>query len=467
MKSSKLVKYGLASFLSLSLFACGDTTEDPEESATGSEDTTEETTDETSEETSEETSQEEVTLNVAALESGYGEDMWHEIKESYEAANENVQVELTLAANLEEVIRPNMQAGEYPDVVLLAVGRQEALTETLIKENGLENLTDVLDMNVYGEDVTVSEKLMPGFTDTLVTNPYGDGETFLMPMFYSPTGLFYNSALFENNDWELPETWDDMMALGETALEDDTYLFTYPIAGYFDTLLGSMLYASGGPDFFESAMSYEDGAWESEEATQVFETIGDLSDYTHPDTVANANPNDFTQNQQLVLEDKALFMPNGTWIVGEMEEAPRVDDFEWDMMSVPAFESGGDRYAFTFFEQIWVPSQAEDKDAAKEFVTYMYSDEAAEVFASSNAIQPIEGSTELLEGQNEKFYAIYDEEGALPAMGGFASTEPVPGVSIADELYGQIDSVMSGNISVEEWQSSVEEASDQLRPAMQ
>ena len=27
-------------------------------------------------------------------------------------------------------------------------------------------------------------------------------------------------------------------------------------------------------------------------------------------------------NQQLVLDNEAIFMPNGTWIVGEMAEAP-------------------------------------------------------------------------------------------------------------------------------------------------
>lgn len=455
MNKNRLMKVGLASALSLTLFACGTDDEKADETDTTA-----------PEETTEETTEEKVTLNVAALESGYGTEMWEKVKDSYEAANENVEIELTLAANLEEVIRPNMQAGEYPDVVLLSVSREEALPETLIKEDGLENLTDVLDMNVYGEDITVGEKLMPGFTDTMVTNPYGDDETYLMPMFYSPTGLFYNSEIMESNGWDLPVTWDDMMALGEEAKAVDASLFTYPVSGYFDTLLGSMLYASGGSDFFESAMSYEEGAWESEEATKVFETIGKLGEYTHPDTVGNANPNDFTQNQQLVLDNKALFMPNGTWIVGEMEDAPRADGFEWDMMAVPAFGEDEDRYAFTFFEQIWVPSQAKNIDAAKDFVSYMYADEAVEIFAESNAIQPVEGSVDLLSGQNEKFYSIY-EDGVLPAMGGFASTDPVPGVSISDDLYGKIDSVISGDISVADWQASVIEASNQLRPALQ
>src|SRR5690625_7736849 len=107
-----------------------------------------------------------------------------------------------------------------------------------------------------------------------------------------------------------------------------------------------MMYAAGGPNFYNGAMTYEEGIWETEEATLVLETVEKLVGYAHPNTVANANPNDFTKNQQLVLDNKALFMPNGTWVVGEMEEAPRVDNFEWGMMAVPAFEKGGDRYAF-------------------------------------------------------------------------------------------------------------------------
>lgn len=411
-------------------------------------------------------SNEKTTLHLAALESAYGSEMWTKIAKAFEEEHKNVTVELTVEKNIEEVVRPNMQAGEYPDVFHLATSRKEALTETLIKENGLEELTDILDMNVLGEDVTVKDKLLPGFTDTLATNPYADGKTFLAPMFYSPTGLFYNAGLFEEKGWDVPETWDDMFELGEKAKAEGISLFTYPIAGYFDTLFGSMLYAAGGPDVFNKAMTYEDGIWESPEATKVFETIGKLAEYTHPNTVANGNPNDFTKNQQLILDNKALFMPNGTWIVEEMKEAPRAEGFEWAMMSVPAFEKGGDRYAFTFFEQIWIPKAAKNKEVAKEFITFLYSDKAASIFLEAGAIQPIDGITDkLVDGDEKDFYSVYDE-GALPAMGTFASTKPVAGVNMGETLYQQIDSVISGKLSVEKWQESVEEVSDKLRPAL-
>lgn len=405
------------------------------------------------------------TLHVAALESAYGKEMWDKVIDAYESANPKIDVELTVDKNLEDVISPNMKAGNYPDVVLLATGRKLALTETLIKDQALEDITDVLDMNIYGEDVKVKDKLVPGFTDTLATNPYNDGKTYLAPMFYSPTGLFYNVNLLKDKGWEVPNTWDEMWDLGEKAKAEGIALFTYPTTGYFDAFFYSLLLEAGGPDFYNKAMKYEKGIWESPEATRAFEIVGKLATYTEPTTVANANDKDYTKNQQLILDNKALFMPNGTWVVGEMGEAPRADGFEWGMTALPAVEDGGDRYAFTFFEQMWIPSAAKNKEAAKEFMTYVYSDEAAAIFAEAGAIQPIDGISEKLSGDNKLFYSIYDS-GAKAGMGGFAATEAVEGVSMADTLFGTIDSIVSGNKTVKDWQKAVEQVSGQLREAL-
>ncbi|WP_284036483.1 carbohydrate ABC transporter substrate-binding protein [Neobacillus sp. 114] len=405
------------------------------------------------------------TLHVAALESAYGKDMWTKVIDAYEEANPNVNVKLSADKNLEEVISPNMKAGNYPDVVLLATGRKLALTETLIKDKALEDITDVFNKNVYGEDVKVKDKLVPGFTDTLATNPYNDGKTYMAPMFYSPTGLFYNAALLKEKGWEVPKTWDEMWALGDKAKAEGISLFTYPTTGYFDAFFYSLLLEAGGSDFYNKAMTYKDGIWESKEATKAFDIVGKLAKYTEPTTVANANDKDYKKNQQLILDNKALFMPNGTWVVGEMKDAPRADGFEWGMTALPAIEDSGDRYAFTFFEQMWIPAQAKNKEAAKDFLTFVYSDKAAAIFAEADAIQPIEGISKNLSGDNQLFYSIYDN-GAKAGMGGFAATESVEGVSMADVLFRTIDSIVSGDKTVKEWQDAVEKASDKLRAAL-
>ncbi len=406
------------------------------------------------------------TLKVAAFDGGYGAEIWQQVTDKFMEHNPGVTIELTAEKNLEEVISPLMKAGDYPDYVYLATGRELALPETLLKDNAIMDITDVLSMQVPGESVTVGEKIIPGFTDTLVTNPYGDGKTYLAPMFYSPCGLWYDANLLESKGWTVPEAWDEMWALGDKAKAEGISLFTYPVAGYFDAFMFGMLTEIGGADFYNRAMSYEDGIWETPEATQAFEIVGKLADYMEPTTVGNANSDNFKKNQQLVLDDKAIFMPNGNWIIGEMAEAPRADGFKWGFAPLPAVKEGGDRCAFTFFEQSWIPAQAENPELAKAFMAYTYSDEAAEIFAGNGAIMPVEGVSQYIADEDSKtIYSIYDT-GAIASMGGFAATEAVEGVSMKETLFFTIDSIVTGDKTVEEWQTAVEEVSDQLRAAM-
>ncbi len=400
-------------------------------------------------------------ISVAAIETAYGSEMWQQVAEAF-TAETGIKVNLTTDKNLEDVIGPAMQGGEFPDVIHLATGREAGLTEQFIKDKNIADITDVLSMTVPGEDVTVADKIAGGFTETSLTNPYGDGKTYLAPMFYSPCGLFYNAGLFAEKGWEVPTTWDEMWELGDKAMEEGIYLFTYPTTGYFDAFLYALMYTVGGPEFFDAATHYEDGIWDTEEAKECFDIIAKLATYTNPITPAQANDQDFTQNQQLVLDNKALFMPNGTWIVGEMAEAPRAEGFQWGMTALPAATEGGDCYSYTWFEQAWIPAGAENIDAAKQFIAFLYSDTACEIFAAAGAIQPVLGIADTLEGDNQMFYSIYDD-GAKAAMGNFASYTAVAGLGTVREVFmDPVNSLVNGEITEEQWIENIKTASAQM-----
>ncbi|WP_303437153.1 carbohydrate ABC transporter substrate-binding protein [uncultured Oscillibacter sp.] len=406
-----------------------------------------------------------VTITVAALASGYEEaypGMWQEVCDAF-TAETGVKVNLICDKNLEDVIGPSMQGGDFPDVIHLATGREKGLTEQFIKDRNIADITDVLSMTVPGESVKVSDKIVGGFTDTSVTNPYGDGMTYLAPMFYSPCGLFYNAGLFEEKGWTVPATWDEMWELAEKAEAEGCYLFTYPTTGYFDAFLYALMYSVGGADFFNKATTYAEGIWDTPEAQQCFDIIAKLASYTNPVTPAQANDQDFTQNQQLVLDNKALFMPNGTWIVGEMAEAPREEGFKWGMTALPAAKAGGNGASYCWLEQAWIPAAAPNLDAAKQFVAFLYSDAACAIFAKGGAVQPVPGLTDNLEGDNKLFYAIYDN-GADAAMGNFAAYEAVAGLGTVREVFlDPVNGLVNGTITVDQWISDIKAASDQMR----
>lgn len=409
-------------------------------------------------------------LKIAAFEGGYGKAHWEKMKEKFEAANEGVTVELQIASNIEEVIRPQIQAGNIPDLVYLATGRPDALTETFIKEQSLSDLSAVLEKTVPGEDVKVKDKILPGFLDTKATNPYSDGKTYLAPLFYGPTGLFYNKALITEKGYELPKTWDEMFALGDKAKADGISLFSYATTGYLDCTIPPVLAAAGGVEAVDKAMNYEEGFWNSAEAKKALDTIGKIKDYLEPTVVANANKQGFKNNQQLILDNKALFIPNGTWLPDEMKDAPRAEGFEWGFMAYPSFDKDGDNYSVNFFEQMYIPKEASNKELAEDFMAYMYSDEAAAIIAeNAKGVIPVKGAIDIakeyLEPLQIDMLSIYDN-GSLPLMTGFAATTPVEGVNFTDVYVGTVDSIMSGDKTVEDWQKALQEASDKLRAAI-
>ena len=399
-------------------------------------------------------------VKVAAVETAYGADIWKDVAAGFEAAT-GIKVELTVDKNLEDVISPDMKAGNFPDVIMRAVGAESGLTETFVKDNNLVELTDVLDLTVPGEDVTVGDKMLGGFTDNTITKPYGDDKVYLMPMFYSPCGLFYNAGLFAEKGWTVPTTWDEMWALGDKAAAEGIALFTYPTAGYFDAFLYALMHEAFGDDF-ATVLQYGEGIWETEAAESVFAILDKLADYTEVTTPANANDDNFQKNQQLVLDNKALFMPNGNWVIGEMAEAPRAEGFEWGFTALPAVTEGGERASYAWFEQVWMPGPAVNVEAGKQFIAYLYSDEAAAIFAAKGAIQPINGLADTLEGDAKIYYSIYDT-GAVAVLDAFATTESIEGVSIRGTFCDPINSLVSGDKTIDDWKAQIIKDNDTFR----
>ena len=444
----KIIALVLALVMVMGLVACGNTT--PETTAPAGESTPETAP-----------VAEDVTIKVAAIETAYGSEVWQKVCEAF-TAETGIKVELTTDKNLEDVISGPMQNGEYPDVVHLATGRPAGLTEQLVKANALHPLTNMLSLTIPGEDVKVADKIAGGFTDNNIVAPYGDGVTYMAPMFYSPCGLFYNATLFEEKGWTVPTTWDEMWTLAETAAAEGISLFTYPTAGYYDAFMFALMNAIGGPEFFNAVTTYEEGAWDSENGQKLLEILDKLADYTHPNTPAQANNQDFTKNQQMPMNGSALFMPNGTWITSEMAEYAETlgDSFSWGMTAVPS--AGEASYSFCWFEQAWIPAGAEHITEAEQFVAFLYSDVAAEIFASAGAMQPILGIADMLEGENVMFYSIYDN-GAKAAMGGFAAFSEIPGITVSGVFFDPINSLVSGTLTIDQYKADIIAATDQMR----
>ncbi|MBX7472382.1 carbohydrate ABC transporter substrate-binding protein [Streptomyces sp. MAG02] len=277
-------------------------------------------------------------IKVAAFENAYGAAIYKQVAEAFEKAT-GAKVELTVSKTIDQELTPQVAAGNFPDVVFMGVGGKTGFTDKFVQNKSLEPLNDILKITNKGETTTVGDKLLPGMVGNLTTNPYDDDRLMLAPTFMAPAGLVYNKTLFTKNGWTLPATWDEFFALGDEVKAKGISLFTYPTAGYFDTFFFALLSSIGGDDYFKKVMSYEKNIWTGSEATQVLNLVGKLlTQYTLPQTVGYANNQDYTKNQAALMVDKALFCPDGSWVAGEMKDAPRSAGFAWGLTTVPAMK---------------------------------------------------------------------------------------------------------------------------------
>ena len=420
---------------------------------------------------------EETVLKVAAFEGGNGTQIWEDIAKAFEESHDGVKVELEMSPELDKDLTKAIQNGDVPDVVYYNLGQPSGFTETMLKEEAIADISDVFDDEL-------KDKMLDGILDGTDAQPYGDGKIYLAPIFYTPTGFWYNATLVgEGKQYEIPTTWDEFFALGEQAKKDGHALFTFPTTGYFDATIYAMLAQAGGLDFYNDALKYDANTWTSDEGKKVLDTVAKLvgKDYTQEDTVSNANADGgFKINQQNVIDGKALFMPNGNWGIGEMA-ASTPEDYEWGMMGVPKWSEDESQSVYTFTEQMWVPADAPNMDLAKEFVKFMYSDEVVDICLNNKTtdkesgkesdtpvVVPVKGAADKLpDGVTKDCYAAATADDVVAVTGKWATTAPIEGLDMAKAVYGPIESINTGDMTVDEWQKQLVETWEKCADALE
>lgn len=395
-------------------------------------------------------------LEVAVFQGGYGDAYWKELAAKFEAENPGTTINITANPDIGEMIRPKIIAGTPPDLVYLNQTDPSGVTQGLIKEEGFLELTDLFEGDALDEAVPLKDKILPGILESVYMSPYGDGKIYMAPYNYNVMGLWYNKTLFDAEGIEIPKTWDEFFALSDVAKEHDRALFTYQgtVPGYLEEILIPAVYSLGGEEAMNQMLNYDPEFWKTDialDALGILETVALTENGLMNGTVAL----DHTQSQTSFMQGDALFIPNGNWFEGEMEEAPREDGFEFGFLGVPTFDEKDPLLALTSVEQMYIPKAAENPDLAKEFLKFMYTEESIKLNGEfAKASLAVIGASDLVEEYlTESSYNVFKavESGMYAMSGNFA---PIPtGVNVEprEVLFDQAASVMNKEMTKEEW----------------
>jgi N-acetylglucosamine transport system substrate-binding protein len=412
-------------------------------------------------------------LNLAVSESGFNAQYWNEIVKRYEEVHSEVKVNLQISTSIEDVIRPQIEAGNVPDLLCLNDSDQDGVALSLIRENRLLEITDVFDGPQYDSGEPLRTKIINGVLESVKCAPYGDDRIYLAPLNAGPIGLVYNKALFAENGWEPPVTWEDFFALGDEAKKNGIALLTYQgvYPGYLESFLFPAIASAAGPDALLRIMRYQEGSFNNPEVLTVLENFKKIADGGY--LMNGAVTMDITQSQLDQMNNKALFIPNGAWMENEMAEAARADGYAFAMAPPPVLNAGGTRYIMSSVEQASIPLDAKNADIAKDFLRFLYTDDSVRLYAetTTTGVLAVKNAAALVKGLIPEglanMHAVYDEPDAAALIVRF---DPLPDdshIEISEEIFNPVSDVMTGKKTAAQWAESVEAAFQRVREETQ
>ncbi|WP_208589756.1 extracellular solute-binding protein [Gracilibacillus suaedae] len=301
-----------------------------------------------------------------------------------ENPNISVEAEAIPVDGYRQRISTVAAAQELPDVFFTYAG---SFTDQFYNGGLIQPITPLME-----EHSDWADSFLP---TGLEAYEYGDnGDTYSAPVGMSSTSyLFYNKQLFEANEVEVPETWDQFLDVIHTFNDQDiTPIAMGNQAPWVaqSTTFGAIADRVTGTEWFMNAVE-QDGASFTDpvfiEALGYFKQLVDADAYQE-----GANSIDNTQAEQYFAQGKAAMMINGSWTVSSLAASasedvienigvtvvPRIEDGEGRANTITGGPGGG----------FVLNSEAEGnvKEAGLELIYALSNEEAQKAIAESDSM---------------------------------------------------------------------------------
>ena len=146
------------------------------------------------------------TVDAVIFNGGYGIDYAEFAGKQVEAKQSGVTVKVTPTTKVAQTLQPRFVAGNPPDVI---DNSGAGLIGINTIRDQLAELNDVIEAKNY-EGTVIKDTLYPGVTEPGTF----DGKFIVLNYALTVYALWYSASLFEQNGWNVPKTYDEMLALG-------------------------------------------------------------------------------------------------------------------------------------------------------------------------------------------------------------------------------------------------------------
>ncbi|TQJ30685.1 ABC transporter substrate-binding protein [Microbacterium sp. SLBN-146] len=335
----------------------------------------------------------------------------------FEADNPDIRIVQNQVADADTLIRTLLVKDRVPDIITL---------------NANGNFGRLAEAGVFRDfsDDPVLETINPAVQDILADlGTYGD-EVNGLGYVNNANGVIYNTAMFEEQGLEVPETWDEFIAVCDalvdagitpfygtladswTAMPSWNALGAYPAQDdFFDKMREEG--ENVGPD---SEVSFEKNFVEAMD--QQYELFSYMQDGYRGRTYDDGNA--------AFANGEAAMLLQGIWATNPITQVN--PDIEMGIFPYPTTDDPDDRLLVSGVDVVFTMGKDNPKEeAAMRFIDYAFSPDVIEKFAASQNMVPSVKGAELSDDPALQSVKPYFDEGRIT---GFIDHQVPPSIPL-------------------------------------
>ncbi|MCR5736924.1 MAG: extracellular solute-binding protein [Eubacterium sp.] len=363
---------------------------------------------------------------------------------------------------------------ENPNVTIEVEALDEEAYKTKFKAYSMSGMPDVV--SIWGQPAFLDEVVEAGVLAELNQDDYKDyqfvegslsgytydGKLYGLPRNTDIGVFYYNQKMFEDNGWEVPKTYDELLELGKKINEKGIVPVAmdggdgWPLCCY----LADVLFKITGTDYLDTvSKAMESGDFSSDEMKKAAQLLKDAAD-------ANLfqkgyDTQDYGAAMNLFTNGQAAMFYMGSWETSMAVNEDIAEDIRTNIrvFTMPTVEGGkatatdisawnGGGYA--------VSANSEVKEEAIKFLNYMYQPEKLSKLGWENGVG--------LSAQDQSSYMTGDEtELQKQIVEILSNSTNLSGTPINDlgtsafktTIESEIQSVCNGSKSVDDFLSAL------------
>lgn len=256
-------------------------------------------------------------------------DFFNEIAREYEILDPSVEIRLFGDPNIDQNMRMKVIENNFPQAAFSKLPWPK-----LIRSGKTLELNPYLD----GPNWEESEIWKNTFRPESLNRWTVDDRIYAIPFDHHAIVFFYNKKLFEQNKWEVPESWEEFFKLSQKIKKSEIAPLAFPGRDRWSAnyILRAAYYSLSGKEKYTRFLNCEESSFDQpylEQAGTLLQKIAQNSFMQGWQGIGHM------EAYQQFFNGNAAMLISGTWIFNEMKgKIP--EDFDLGVFNFPTFPEG-------------------------------------------------------------------------------------------------------------------------------